>query len=811
MADKKISQLTSLAQGDIATTTDVLAIVDTSATETKKATPAAIVGAAAAAGLTNVDINSGAIDGTTIGANSAAAGTFTTLTGSTKTVSPFFDAVGSAGGQLRNASGTSQLAWGAGGGSNLSLEVATNINPANANVSLAPTGTGTVTINPATAGTMNNVAIGGTTAAAGSFTTLTTSSTVTLNGGTANGVLYLNGSKVATSGSGFTYDGTSALISGGNLRVDRATNTTTVTLGGSPSANWEGDLIFATSNTQINWRIASNRVSGGALTFTPSTAAGGSTFTTPAMIIDNASNVGIGTTSPSDKLHVVGLARINTGTYAAGYGLTFQANAETSRTYKMGMVTGGNFAIYDSTAAEQRVVLDTSGNVGLGTASPGSKLDVRGANSNNLSDLGAQIVNAVDTTAYAQNNGGGIGFGYVFNSGGSVIGRAAVIKAVKENATDGNYATSLVFANAANSANTIEKMRLDSSGNLGLGVTPNVWLSSFRAIQLGQGSSLWGAATGNNAGFDSNAYVNTSGGSIYVGSTSATRYQQNDGKHLWYTSTDPTPTAGNPITFTQAMTLDASGNLGVGISPGTSTRRLIVYGSTAAATATALALQTSTSGTGSTDGFTMELAGTTAYLWNYENDALLFGTNNAERARITAGGDFLVAKTTSDSTVVGCELRLGGGINSTRSGSTNATSTMEVYSTGAGAYRFYVAMDGTVSATNTTISAISDARLKENVRDLDVGLDAILALKPRTFDWKEGKGKNIKDDRGWIAQEFEQVFPDMIDTWKDPAPEGEEPYKSVRADLIPVLVKAMQEQQAMIETLKAKVAALEAK
>ena len=52
-------------------------------------------------------------------------------------------------------------------------------------------------------------AIGGTAAAAGSFTTLSASSTVTLSGGTANGVLYLNGSKVATSGSALTFDGTS--------------------------------------------------------------------------------------------------------------------------------------------------------------------------------------------------------------------------------------------------------------------------------------------------------------------------------------------------------------------------------------------------------------------------------------------------------------------------------------------------------------------------------------------------------------------------------------------------------------------------
>jgi hypothetical protein len=122
-----------------------------------------------------------------------------------------------------------------------------------------------------------------------------------------------------------------------------------------------------------------------------------------------------------------------------------------------------------------------------------------------------------------------------------------------------------------------------------------------------------------------------------------------------------------------------------------------------------------------------------------------------------------------------------------------------------------VTTTGVINAVNTTISAISDQRLKENVQDLDVGLDKIMALKPRKFDWKEGKGKDIKNDRGFIAQEFEQVFPDLIDEWKDPAPEGEEPYKSVRQDLIPVLVKAIQEQQAMIKSLEAKVAALESK
>jgi hypothetical protein len=195
--------------------------------------------------------------------------------------------------------------------------------------------------------------------------------------------------------------------------------------------------------------------------------------------------------------------------------------------------------------------------------------------------------------------------------------------------------------------------------------------------------------------------------------------------------------------------------------------------------------------------------------YNHPSNFMSFQTNGSERARITSGGDLLVAKTTSDdSSQNGLRLQSNGSITSTMQVSDNTDYSFVYYSKGASAYRFYVGGGGTVYATNTTISAISDQRLKENIQDLDVGLDKIMALKPRKFDWKAGKGKDIKGDRGWIAQEFEQVFPDMIDTWKDEAPEGEEPYKSVRADLIPVLVKAIQEQQAIIEQLKADVAAL---
>jgi hypothetical protein len=100
-----------------------------------------------------------------IGGTTAAAVTGTTITATTKFVSPYFDAANSAGGALRNSSGVAQLQWGGGGGSNLSVDVAININPANAAVSIAPTGTGTVTLNPATASTINNMSLGVTTPA----------------------------------------------------------------------------------------------------------------------------------------------------------------------------------------------------------------------------------------------------------------------------------------------------------------------------------------------------------------------------------------------------------------------------------------------------------------------------------------------------------------------------------------------------------------------------------------------------------------------------------------------------------------------
>jgi hypothetical protein len=257
------------------------------------------------------------------------------------------------------------------------------------------------------------------------------------------------------------------------------------------------------------------------------------------------------------------------------------------------------------------------------------------------------------------------------------------------------------------------------------------------------------------------------------------------------------------------MTLDASGNLGIGTtSPST---RLQVSGN---ATLNAGGGNTYLNIVSGSSSVQFGTDGSSQFIYGSGAVPLVFSTNSAERARIDSSGNLLVGTTSASSaSSVGIKFQYSAtvpAICTVVSSSVNSDIGYTFYSTGAAAYRFYVGAGGTVYATSTTITGISDIRLKENIRDLNDGLDVVMALKPRKFDWKEGKGANIKNARGFIAQEFEQVLPDMIEEWKDPAPEGEEPYKAVNANLIPTLVKAIQEQQALITQLQADVAALKA-
>jgi hypothetical protein len=211
--------------------------------------------------------------------------TGTTITANTKFVSSYFDAAGSGGGSLRTSGGTAVLQWAGGGGVNLTLDGAFNMNPANYSISIAPTGTGTLTVNPATAGTINNMSIGLTTAAAGYFTTLSLTSTLSVNGstGTNGQVLQSNGSSAPTWVTPSSYatvtDDTTTNATRYPLYADQTTGSLTTEFVSStklqfnPSTGVFTSTSFSGAGTGLTGTATSLSIGGNAATATSATTA----------------------------------------------------------------------------------------------------------------------------------------------------------------------------------------------------------------------------------------------------------------------------------------------------------------------------------------------------------------------------------------------------------------------------------------------------------------------------------------------------------------------------------------------------------
>jgi len=582
----------------------------------------------------------------------------------------------------------------------------------------------------------------------------------------------------------------------GNVNVSSFSAGTT---GLTPNTATTGAVTLAGTLATTNGGTGLTSFTANGVVYASSTSA----LTTGSALTFDGTNLGVGGTASGSKLHVMSAGSVSAKIEnTAGTGAAFSQLKNTAGSTFLGQDSTGGYLLTDSASpilfyinnSEQMRL--TSTGLGIGTSSPAAKLDVQVAGVGiqlKQSSTGSATYYVMDNTV--ETGGKRWRFGYT--------GAAGISTFSLYNATDG--VTSLVA---------------DSSGNLGLGVTPSAWGAGGN-IQ-GSNGFVWSSYDGSlGAGY----YYN--GGYKYISSTAPSLYAPFGGQHKWYTA--PSGTAGNAITFTQAMTLDSSGNLGVGTTSPSSYGKIASVISTPAAGA-------ATSYFGASDGtksFQLNQTGSTySYagigsneLWYYGNSnysALTFGSdgavpikfvsNGAERMRIDTSGNLLVGTTSGSFTTRFVS------VNTDRAGyfqTTSSTNTQDIVNvagvggaTSYNALRFWYGALGTgsvvgsiaITSVATIYNTTSDYRLKTVLGAVTGHGERIDALKPIDYQWKDG-GQNA---RGFLAHQFQEVYAGSVTGAKDAVDaEGNPVYQQMQPSTPEVIADLVAEIQSLRKRLAA--------
>ena len=533
-----------------------------------------------------------------------------------------------------------------------------------------------------------------------------------------------------------------------------------------------------------------------------------------AMYIAYNGNVGIGETSPLGKLHVKE-GDSGQGSVNANFDqLVLEDDAHSGMTILSGTSSDGGIYFGDSGGnnlgqfkykhssnsftfatnnGSESLIIDSSGNVGIGRTDPTQVLEVHKASG------GDQTVAKFSAHNYSDTGKTFIEIGTEYGDGSSRIGSF--------NDT-GNKSVLVFDTHSATSGQFTERMRIDSSGDVLIGQTSQTGYAFAQKLVVGDGDNNDGITIQSGSTHQGNLAFNHSDGTTAHGRIS---YQHGTNYMQFFTNN------------TERMRITSAGSVGIGTtSPQTSTKGLHVVHDATEGTPSfpdgevIIAQRNFNSSQGCHIGIIAGSAGESAInfgdkdnsdvgniTYNHSANRMEFATNAAERMRIDSSGNLLVGATSGSLDNAGFIARPNdfmSYVNTTTDTGDRCLLLNKENATGTLAeWRYSNSTVGTITITgsSTSYNTSSDYRLKENV-DYDFNaLDRVAQLKPARFNFIVDADTTVD---GFIAHEVQDIVPEAVTGEKD----AEEMQCIDQSKLVPLLTKAIQEQQTIIDDLKSR-------